>query len=326
MSRRPAWLTLTALLSALVAVVVVWPQALGLAGRFGPAQVVAMRGLGVAVGGALLLVLVVAAVVVARARPYVVTVAVVAGLATAFSAGVVLWRGLGGPDAEETGGGMRVLAFNTLHDGVAAADLAALVTSTGADIVVLTETSQATTHKVAALAGGGFQVFHHQVDAGVTSATGLLVAGSVGQYGTPQPDPGSGLGTFTVRSPTPGAPPITAVHAYPPTRQTMDAWRADTSEAVRRCRDLDGAIAAGDFNATLDHPVLRSLGPCVDAATQRGAGSVGTWPAGWPAWAGAPIDHVLADGRTWDVTGFSVLDPVGGSDHRPVVAVLRRAS
>lgn len=318
---RPAWLTLTALLSALVAVAVVWPQALGLADRFGPAQVVAMRGLGVAVGGALLLVLVVAAFIVTRARPYVVTVAVVAGLATVFSAGVVLWRGLGGPDAEEPGG-MRVLAFNTLHDGVPAGDLATLVTSTGADIVVLTETSQATTHEVAALAGGGFQVFHHQVDAGVTSATGLLIAASVGEYGAPQPDPGSGLGTFTVRSPTPGAPPITAVHAYPPTRQTMDAWRADTSEAVRRCRDLDGAIAAGDFNATLDHPALQSLGPCVDAATQRGAGAVGTWPA----WAGAPIDHVLADGRTWDVTRFSVLDPVGGSDHRPVVAVLRRAS
>jgi endonuclease/exonuclease/phosphatase (EEP) superfamily protein YafD len=39
---------------------------------------------------------------------------------------------------------------------------------------------------------------------------------------------------------------------------------------------------------------------------------------------GAPIDHVLADGRVWRVTGYAVLDAVGASDHRPVLAHLTR--
>ncbi|TDE08784.1 endonuclease/exonuclease/phosphatase family protein [Jiangella asiatica] len=333
---RPASLALTTSLSALAAVVVVWPQALGLAGHYGPAQVVAMRGLGIAAGMALLILLV-AALVAARAsrwagaRAHLAVVAVVVAAATAWSSGVVLWRGLdgwrpGAAPAAPADCDLRVLAFNTLHDGVPAAELAALVTSTGADVVVLPETSSATTDEVALLAGGGFQVFHHQVDAGITSATGLLVADTVGRYGPPEPDPGSGLATFTVHPTTPGAPPITAVHAYPPTRSTMDAWRADTAAAVRRCREQAGAVVAGDFNATPDHPALRSTEPCVDAATQAGAGAVGTWPADWPTWAGAPIDHILADSRTWEVTGFSVLAAVGDSDHRPVLAVLRRGS
>ncbi|RIQ20515.1 endonuclease/exonuclease/phosphatase family protein, partial [Jiangella rhizosphaerae] len=58
---------------------------------------------------------------------------------------------------------------------------------------------------------------------------------------------------------------------------------------------------------------------------ERDAAAAGTWPAGWPPWAGAPIDHVLADARAWDVVAFSVLHPAGGSDHRPVLAVLRPA-
>jgi hypothetical protein len=33
---------------------------------------------------------------------------------------------------------------------------------------------------------------------------------------------------------------------------------------------------------------------------------------------------VLVDGRTWRVTAFGVLDRVGTSDHRPVVAHLAR--
>ncbi|SDT52748.1 endonuclease/exonuclease/phosphatase family protein [Jiangella sp. DSM 45060] len=326
--RRWPWPAACAAVAALLAVVVVWPQAFGLSGVYGPAQVVALRGLTV-LGGALVAVLVAAlALALRRARWPLAAVAGVVAAATVFSAGVLLSRGLSSDSVPRATapGEVRVLAFNTLYDGAGSRVVADLVTATGADIVVLPETSAATTRQAAELAGGGFQVFHHQVDAGITSATGLLVASSLGTYGEPQPDPSSGLGSYTVR-PVAGSdgPPITAVHAWPPTGGAMARWHDDAVWAVRQCAGSERAIAAGDFNATLDHPALRALGPCADAAAARAAAGTGTWPAGWPRWAGAPIDHVLADARAWDVVSFSVLDAAGGSDHRPVLAVLRPA-
>ncbi|WP_053203309.1 endonuclease/exonuclease/phosphatase family protein [Jiangella muralis] len=319
------WAAVCGPAAALLAVVVVWPQAFGSSGAYGPAQVVALRGLTVAAGVVATVLVAVLAVTIRRARWPLAAVAGVVAAATVFSAGVLLSRGLSSDAVPaEAPGEVRVLAFNTLYDGAGPRVVADLVTATGADVVVLPETSRETTARAAELAGGGFQVLHHQVDAGITSATGLLVASSLGTYGEPRPDPSSGLGSFTVR-PTAGSdgPPITAVHAWPPTADAMSRWRSDTEWAVRRCRDDEGAIVAGDFNATLDHPALRSPGPCADAAGSRSAAGTGTWPAGWPSWAGTPIDHVLADARTWDVVSFSVLDATGGSDHRPVLAVLR---
>jgi endonuclease/exonuclease/phosphatase (EEP) superfamily protein YafD len=327
-----AWLAGSTALAALLAVVVVWPQGLGLAGVYGPAQVVALRGLTVVAGGCAAAGVAVLALVVRPARWPLAAVAGVVAVATVFSAGVLWSRGVwtdrvtSASSSTSGEGEVRVLAFNTLYDGAGPSVVADLVTAYGADVVVLPETSAVTTSQAAELAGGGFQVFHHQVDAGITSATGLLVASSLGTYGEPQPDPSGGLGSFTVR-PVAGSdgPPITAVHAWPPTGDAMPRWRDDTVWAVRRCKGSEGAIVAGDFNATLDHPALRSLAPCADAAAERDAAAVGTWPATWPWWAGAPIDHVLADARAWEVVSFSVLDGAGGSDHRPVLAVLRPA-
>lgn len=331
-ARGWAWVAGSAVVAALLAVVVVWPQAFGLADAYGPAQVVALRGPAVVGGACLCAGVAVLAVTIRAARWPLVAVAAVAAAATVFSAGALWSRGVWTdrlPTASadgSAGGEVRVLAFNTLFDGAGPGVVADLITTYGADVVVLPETSRATTESAAALAGGGFQVFHHQVDAGITSATGLLVASSLGPHGEPVVAPPGGLGSFTVR-PVGGSagPPITAVHAWPPTGDAMARWRDDTVWAARRCKGIEGSIVAGDFNATLDHPALRSLAPCVDAAAERNAAAVGTWPAAWPWWAGAPIDHVLADGRAWSVVSFSVLGAVGGSDHRPVLAVLRPA-
>ncbi|WP_162605897.1 endonuclease/exonuclease/phosphatase family protein [Jiangella aurantiaca] len=326
--RRRAWLAWSTVAAALVAVVVVWPQALGLSGVYGPAQVVALRGVATVAGAGAAVLVAVLALAIRRARWPLAAVAGVIASATVLSAGVLLSRGLSSDPVPvaDAPGEVRVLVFNTLYDGAGPEVVADLVTTSGADVVVLPETSAATTERAAALAGGDFQVFHHQVDVGITSATGLLVASSLGTYGEPQPDPSGGLGSFTVRSAAGSdGPPITAVHAWPPTADAMARWRSDTAWAVGRCQGVEGAIVAGDFNATLDHPALRSPASCADAAAERDAAAVGTWPAGWPSWAGAPIDHVLADARAWDVVAFSVLDPAGGSDHRPVLAVLRPA-
>ncbi|HEY9409526.1 MAG TPA: endonuclease/exonuclease/phosphatase family protein [Jiangellaceae bacterium] len=320
-----------AVLALLAAVVVVWPQGLGVADVFGPAQLVAMRGVGVLAGVALAAVVGIVAVALRRTRAVAVPVAVVAIAASVVSLTIMAQRGwsddaAAGDDTTTgaAGGGsgdVRVLAFNTLYDQVPPQDIADLVERHDVDVVVLPETSLATTQEVADRVGG-MQVRHRHIDA-ITSSTGLLVADRLGPYGEPLPQADGHLGSYVVK-PEGDGPPIVAVHAYPPGTGVMPWWKRDTVWAVEQCTSLPGAIVAGDFNATLDHPALREHGGCVDAAAERDAAAVGTWPATWPAWLGAPIDHVLVDARTWDVVSFSVLDAHPGSDHRPVLAVLRR--
>jgi endonuclease/exonuclease/phosphatase (EEP) superfamily protein YafD len=135
-----------------------------------------------------------------------------------------------------------------------------------------------------------------------------------------------GVGTVGTADRAGTAPPtLVATHLRAPSaRASMPEWRAHTAAIAAVCRATPGVVVAGDLNATLDHPGLRDLGPCVDAAEQAGAAALGTWPAQVPPLLGAPIDHVLVDGRAWRVTGFAVLPAVGGSDHRPVVARLAR--
>ncbi|PSL01909.1 endonuclease/exonuclease/phosphatase (EEP) superfamily protein YafD [Haloactinopolyspora alba] len=323
MTSRVAGCVVAGVLSAVVALAAVWPRALGLADRYGPAQVVAMRGVVVLAGLVLLAALLATARWWRRSRPYVLTLAAVTGVATACSAVILLVRGPADDPLDAAArGDLTVLTFNTLHDGVAPDAIAALIDEHAADVVVLPETSRATTREAARIAGG-FQVFHHTVDS-ITSATGLLVADRLGRYEPLVPHPGGALGSFTVRPRAADGVPITAVHAYPPASGAMQLWRTDTAWAVRACRQARGGIVAGDLNATVDHPALADAEPCVDAAAARDAAATGTWPADLPRWLGAPIDHVLVDARTWRVEAFHVLDARGGSDHRPVVAVLQR--
>ena len=81
-------------------------------------------------------------------------------------------------------------------------------------------------------------------------------------------------------------------------------------------------ILAGDFNASLDHAVLRGLigRGYADAADRAGAGLVPTWGYGGTR-PPLTIDHVLVD-RRCAVTGYSVHD-IAGTDHRAVLAEIR---
>ena len=110
----------------------------------------------------------------------------------------------------------------------------------------------------------------------------------------------------------------------PGRRSAMADWRHDTALIARTCATTPGVIVAGDLNATLDHPGLRDLGPCVDAAREVGRASWGTWPSSAPSLLAAPIDHVLVDGRVWRVVSFDVLPATGASDHRPALATVQR--
>jgi endonuclease/exonuclease/phosphatase (EEP) superfamily protein YafD len=81
-------------------------------------------------------------------------------------------------------------------------------------------------------------------------------------------------------------------------------------------------VLAGDFNATLDHAVLRDLlgTGYIDAAEFTGAGLIATWPVGRHLPPLVTIDHVLVDRRSAAVA--TSVQTIAGSDHRAVFADL----
>lgn len=99
-------------------------------------------------------------------------------------------------------------------------------------------------------------------------------------------------------------------------------WVNYVTSAVDICREHADSVLAGEFNTTIDHQMMYSLTPRFDPTVAAGRGAEGTWPAHFPTPLAAPIDHVLVNG------GYSVLGTrtqrVGASDHRAVIARLRR--
>ncbi|MEZ0448548.1 endonuclease/exonuclease/phosphatase family protein [Cellulomonas sp. ICMP 17802] len=222
---------------------------------------------------------------------------------------------------------VKVLSFNTL-DTVDAALLADLVLDHGADVVVLPETSERTARATAqglAAAGHPMQLLTADGSTPSVAGTALLVSPRVGDYPVAEALP-TRLGSLRATpADAAGSPVIVAAHPLAPGRRgAMPTWRAETRLVAQACARTPGAIVVGDLNATLDHPGLQRLGPCVDAARAAGAAELGTWPASAPRVLAAPIDHVLVDARAWSVVGFQVLPRTGGSDHRPILATLAR--
>lgn len=82
-------------------------------------------------------------------------------------------------------------------------------------------------------------------------------------------------------------------------------------------------VLLGDFNATLDHGPLRRLLATGyrDAAAERGAGLVPTWPFLRYRVPWITLDHVLVS-EPFTVAAVAV-KPIPGSDHRAVLAELR---
>ncbi|MFI5907748.1 endonuclease/exonuclease/phosphatase family protein [Dactylosporangium sp. NPDC051541] len=126
----------------------------------------------------------------------------------------------------------------------------------------------------------------------------------------------------------PGAGPVLveSAHPYPPRKGHVGVWSQNIRTQPLPAPDGPPRILLGDFNATLDHAVLRSLlrAGYRDAAAERGRGLLPTWPCRTetlPFWT-PPItlDHVLADARI-GVREFGTRHP-GESDHTIVVAEL----
>ncbi|WP_196445663.1 endonuclease/exonuclease/phosphatase family protein [Planomonospora sp. ID67723] len=125
----------------------------------------------------------------------------------------------------------------------------------------------------------------------------------------------------------PGAKPVefVDVHPYPPLGSQVHDWTEAIGAFPPASPDTI-RILAGDFNASLDHAVMRRFldKGYADAADRAGQGLTPTWPAGRSVPPLITIDHVVVDERV-AVNEVSV-HTVPGTDHRAVFADLRLPS
>ena len=321
---RPAALRVGGLvLGVALALALAFPSRTGLTGVLPFAQVIAFRPvLALALIAAAAGLLALGALAGRRARTGIAGILVLAAI---LQAGVLAGRGLAPQATRGAPSGQVVVLTANTQSSASATDLANLVRATGADVAVFPETTRRVADDVAArLAASGIpmQVLAVRRRRSNLSGTAMLVGSGLGTYRIDQVV-NTVEATFTAVPVDGSGPTLVAVHTEPPARLAlMRSWRADTALATATCRSHRGAIVAGDFNATLDHPAFADLAPCLDAAQAAGAAALGTWPSAAPRWLSAPIDHVLVDGRSWRVLSVAVLDAVPGADHRPVLVHL----
>ena len=323
--------------TALLLLVIAWPQLFGAAQLPVLAQLVSLRAAAASVGLGVVALLVVVALVAAPVRRFAASMAAIGLVFCLVNLAVLSTRGFGNTTfAAATDNDVTVLSWNTLGDLPGADTIAQLAIEAGADIVVLPETSRAAGEAVASIMGeaGLAMVAHTSSYDEISKArsTTLLISADLGDYTVDEGARTTTVLPSVVATPADGTgPTIIAVHPVAPIPGEMDHWRQDLRWVRDACAG-GNVIMAGDFNSTMDHfaglatAPNAAIGECLDAAVATDNAAVGTWPSAAPALLGAPIDHVMATAN-WRATGMRVIETQddAGSDHRPIVAQLTPA-
>jgi endonuclease/exonuclease/phosphatase (EEP) superfamily protein YafD len=324
--------------TAAILVVAVWPAWFGLTDAPVVAQVVALRGLDVAIAGVLMILFLLLALVWRGGRRFLGALVALLLAFCAASIGILGVRGFGGGAVPaKTASELTVLSWNTEGGRPGAAAIARLALAEHADVIVLPETTHLTggaVERIMAAAGHPMWVYWAaHGDVYESHATTLLMSASLGEYRVDTSHGDTSVLSSIIARPADGTgPTIVAVHAVSPKPGEMRNWRSDLAFLAKTCTGPN-LIMAGDFNSTLDE--LRTLasrsgadfGACTDAGNAAHTAAVGTWPTALPALLGAQIDHVLYT-SAWKVVAVRVIatEDNAGSDHRPVVATLAPAS
>jgi len=335
---------MTRILSAMIvlivgaaALVLAWPTLFGLARAPLVAQVVALRGLGIAVALVIVVLFTLIALLSPRARRFCASIAMIMLAFAAINGAVLSTRGFGNLAFETNSeSDVTVLAWNTLGDAPGAAAIAELAIDSGASIVSLPETTEELGIEIAELmAAAGHPMTVHTIaydQIAKARSTTVLISVDLGDYEVDASLVTTSVLPTVVATPVDGSgPTIIAVHALAPLPPMMTGWERDLAWLADACSG-DNVIMAGDFNATLDHfsgfatTTGAALGDCFDAALASDNAAVGTWPTQLPALLGSPIDHVMATSN-WRVSGMRVVESHDGhgSDHRPIVTQLSPA-
>jgi endonuclease/exonuclease/phosphatase len=271
--------------------------------------------------------------------------AAVLAVCSVFHAGILITRGFTNhgalpPDRGVTArtkgdGSVTVMQYNTEGGRVPVKALADLVERNGVDVVTLVETSTGSSRKLAAelesrgLAFARFDNGHSRYAADWGS-TVVLVSKGLGEYAErtlPRAIADADLPAVAVGPVSGKGPSIVAVHTVAPTGASLDGrrmseWKEHIAAAYGVCRELPGAILAGDFNSTADHELVLGGTACRDAAAEAGSGAVGTWPSNVSPLLGAPIDRIMSPaGYRGDRA--AIVD-AGGSDHRGLIVRLHK--
>jgi endonuclease/exonuclease/phosphatase family metal-dependent hydrolase len=226
---------------------------------------------------------------------------------------------------------LTVMTFNMLRGRADPAATAALVRRAEPDVLVLTEVTPSALAAAEARgvvgAGSGLP---HLGGRALPGASGTVVASRypLSEQRTLRM---VHLG-YRVKVEAPDPFEVLAVHATHPGID-IAAWRRDHATIVREARATTVAhLVVGDFNATLDHPPLRTLHEdgMTDAASVANAGWQPTWPSpergrvwGVPTPFGLmAIDHVLMSTHFSAVSTSTAV--VRDSDHQALVARLTR--
>ncbi|MFD3508639.1 endonuclease/exonuclease/phosphatase family protein [Nocardia sp. NPDC058666] len=224
--------------------------------------------------------------------------------------------------AEPGGNGHPIMAMqaNLLFDG---ADPAALVDQVRTrDIAILT-VNELTRPAVDALSRAGLDhLLPHRYLAPGQTASGTGIWSRFPLSHTTEYD-GYILNQISATATIPDVGPVTiyAFHPVPPVYDTA-VWADELTrlnEILRNAPTDRPAIVGGDFNATHDHALFRTMttAPFADAATQAGAGHLPTYPTDKPFPPLVGIDHfLLANAHATTVETL----PLPGADHRALVA------
>lgn len=224
------------------------------------------------------------------------------------------------PTLKAATGTLTVASVNVKGGNASVEEVAALVVGSDADLVALPEAGEDYRVRLESALGGGYTGVSLQVSDSAVSAVSVLYRSDLGDI-TAEPSISGSFPTWELTGGELGSMRFVAFHAYPPLPLATGSWRGDLQGLQQFCRSADGAVIAGDFNATLDHSALRTVTDgCADAADMSGAGLHGTWPASAPGPLRAQIDHVFAtEGVQADSVEFT---EIAGTDHLAVVADL----
>lgn len=244
-------------------------------------------------------------------------------VALAVLAAAVLPRAIGGGETAPAGSTqLRVMSSNVFHGRANPAALMALVDRVRPDVLSVQELNRDLAAELGRR-GLGRRLPHSLVFTreGVTGA-GLYSRYPLGPL--PGPDPANTrMQAGELRLPGGRRLRVINVHPYTPTGNRAAEWAKELGELPSAGTGVPWLLA-GDFNATLDHAVLRDVldRGYRDAAAETGNGLLPTWPDDNrrrlpPLIA---IDHVLADERI-GIEDFGVQD-LPGTDHRAIFATV----
>jgi len=326
-SRFIAWLV--GLIATAILVVAFWPELVGYQRVWPFAVAVSMRGLVSMLAIILIFILLVIGRVGHWLRRSTATLSVLLTIFVAANTSLLITRGFDNTEfTDARDDDITVMTWNTMGGSPAPLAIADIAIASDADIISLPETTQQTAASVKGiLEASGKRMtlltnaFDHVYD---SHSTALLISADLGDY-TLALDVGN-----TLTAPSLVAMPVSesglvvvAAHVSAPGPGTMENWRKDISWLADLC-NKPNIIVAGDLNGSIDNFAgmgTAALGGCADAAQVMNAAAVGTWPTWVPSFVGAPIDHVMYNGK-YVATEFHVFDNPAGSkaDHRPVIA------